>query len=62
MFVFAVLAVPVLAGFLCVGILALRMLSRLRWLEDQLARTRDQVEPAYDRLRAHSGRGRVDAP
>ncbi|WP_156004477.1 hypothetical protein [Streptomonospora sp. PA3] len=62
MFVFAVLAALTFAGLICVGVLALRMLAQLRRLQEQLARTRDEVGPAYDRLRALSGRGRVDAP
>ncbi|GAA1774700.1 MULTISPECIES: hypothetical protein [Streptomonospora] len=62
MFVFAVLAALTLVGLICVGVLALRMLAQLRRLQRQLARTRDDVEPAYERLRALTGRGRVDAP
>jgi len=61
-FVFAVLAALTVAGLVCVGVLALRMLAELRRLQEQLARTRDQVDPAYGRLRAQKGRGRVDAP
>ncbi|QBI54169.1 hypothetical protein [Streptomonospora litoralis] len=62
MFLFAVLAALTLAGLICVGVLALRMLGELRRLREQLARTRDEVDPAYGRLRARTGRGRVDAP
>ncbi|MDT0302707.1 hypothetical protein [Streptomonospora wellingtoniae] len=62
MFVFAVLAALTLVGLILVGVLALRMLVQLRRLRSQLARTRDDVEPAYERLRALTGRGRVDAP
>ncbi|KIH98863.1 hypothetical protein LP52_10490 [Streptomonospora alba] len=62
MSVFAALAALTVAGLVCVGVCALRVLAALRGLQEQLVRTRDQVEPAYDRLRALSGRDKVDAP
>ncbi|MFD0773710.1 hypothetical protein ACFQZ2_07190 [Streptomonospora algeriensis] len=61
-FVITALAALTLAGLVCVGACALRMLAELRRLQEQLARTRDQVGPAYDRLRALSRRDKVDAP
>ncbi|MBB5996402.1 hypothetical protein [Streptomonospora salina] len=62
MFVFAVLIALTAVGLICVGACALRMLAELRRLRNQLERTRDQVEPAYDRLRARTGRDKVGAP
>ncbi|MFC3520899.1 hypothetical protein ACFPZ0_05160 [Streptomonospora nanhaiensis] len=62
MFVFAALGVLTLLGLVLVGVLALRMLAELHRLRAQLARTRAQVQPGYDRLRALSDRGSVGAP
>ncbi|MDA0564592.1 hypothetical protein LG943_09660 [Streptomonospora sp. S1-112] len=62
MFVFAALGVLTLLGLALVGVLALRMLAELHRLRVQVARTRAQVQPGYDRLRSQGEGGPVGAP
>ncbi|MDA8371536.1 MAG: hypothetical protein M0026_16965 [Nocardiopsaceae bacterium] len=61
MFAFVALGTATLVGLAAVGFFALRMLAELRRLREQLARTRRDVEPGYERLRSLSERSRVGA-
>jgi hypothetical protein len=56
----AVLGTVTLAGLAIMTLLTIRMLTEVRRLREQIARTRRDVEPAYGRLRTADTRPRAD--
>ncbi|MBB4931531.1 uncharacterized membrane-anchored protein YhcB (DUF1043 family) [Lipingzhangella halophila] len=60
MFAIASLAALTLVGLLAVGSLAIRLLAQARRLQEELARTREDLEPRYREVRARAQRARAD--
>lgn len=60
MFAIAALGTVTVAGLAVVVFLAVRMVVQLRRLRAQIARTRQDLGPRYERVRQRSERVRVD--
>ncbi|WP_046468205.1 hypothetical protein [Allosalinactinospora lopnorensis] len=60
MFAIAGLVTVTVLGLLAVGFFAVRLLAQVRRLREQVARTRDDLEPHYRGLRSKTDRARVD--